>query len=268
MKLLRNPKKSLGQNFLVDKNIVDKILNIGNVDKKKVVLEIGAGYGNLTDKILDKNPKKIYAVEKDKILSNFLKKKFVENNNVKVIENDILNTLKEEKLENNILVFGNLPYNISTKIISSLILLKKWPPWYSCLIFMFQKEVADRIIAKNKSKNFGRLSVLCNWRLEVKKHFDISRNCFLPKPKVNSSLLSFTPKKSNKFILKDPKNLETVTRILFSSRRKMINKNFSKLFKNSETIAKDLNLNLKSRPEELSCEMFYKITVKYEGLIY
>ena len=267
MKLLKNPKKSLGQNFLIDQNIINKILNVGDINEKKVVLEIGAGYGNLTNKIADKHPKKIYAVEKDRMLSAFLKKKFANFNNVIIIENDILNILKEEKLENNVIVFGNLPYNISTKIIASFILLKKWPPWYNSLIFMFQKEVADRIIAKTRSKNFGRLSVLCNWRLEIKKHFDISRNCFLPKPKVNSSLLSFKPKKKNKFIIKNPKNLETVTRILFSSRRKMVNKSFSRLFKDSETVAKDLNLNLKSRPEELSCEMFYKITMKYEGLI-
>ena len=163
MKLLKNPKKSLGQNFLIDQNIINKILNVGDINEKKVVLEIGAGYGNLTNKIADKHPKK---VEKDRMLSAFLKKKFANFNNVIIIENDILNILKEEKLENNVIVFGNLPYNISTKIIASFILLKKWPPWYNSLIFMFQKEVADRIIAKTRSKNFGRLSVLCNWRLE------------------------------------------------------------------------------------------------------
>ena len=145
-------------------------------------------------------------------------------------------------------------------------LLKDWPPWYDSLILMFQKEVADRIISKNNSKTFGRLSVLCNWRLEIKKHFDISKNSFLPKPKVNSTLLSFKPKKNNKYNIKNPKNLENVTRILFSGRRKMINKNFAKLFESSKEIAKDLNLNLSHRPEELSNEMFYKITMKYEEL--
>ena len=163
-------------------------------------------------------------------------------------------------------MFGNLPYNISTQILASLVLLQDWPPWYDSLILMFQKEVADRIIAKNKSKTFGRLSVLCNWRLEVKKHFDISKNSFLPKPKVNSTLLSFKPKKNNKYNIKNPKNLENVTRILFSGRRKMINKNFAKLFESSKEIAEDLNLNLSHRPEELSNEMFYKITMKYEEL--
>ena len=131
---------------------------------------------------------------------------------------------------------------------------------------MFQKEVADRIIAKNNSKNFSRLSVLCNWRLEIKKHFNVSKNCFFPKPKINSTLLSFKPKKNNPFNLKNPKNLEKVTRVLFSNRRKMINKNFLKLFNYDESIADELNLKLDQRPGELSNDMFYKITMKYEKL--
>jgi len=93
---------------------------------------------------------------------------------------------------------------------------------------MFQKEVADRILAKKNIKDFGRLSILCNWRLDIKKHFDVSKNCFFPKPRINSTVLSFTPKKNNIFNIKNPQHLETVTRVLFSSRRKMINKNYVK----------------------------------------
>ena len=195
MKLIKFPKKSLGQNFLIDNNILDKIVKTANIDKNKIILEIGAGYGNLTKKISNMNPKKIYAVEKDKELSLLLKKKFVDAKNIEIIQDDILNFIKKKKLGKKIIIFGNLPYNISTQILANLILLKDWPPWYDSMILMFQKEVADRIIAKNKSKMFGRLSVLCNWRLDIKKHFDISKNCFLPKPKINSTLLSFTPKK-------------------------------------------------------------------------
>ena len=145
-------------------------------------------------------------------------------------------------------------------------LLKKWPPWYEVLIFMFQKEVADRILAIQDSNDFGRLSILCNWRMEIKKHFNVSKNCFYPKPKINSTVLSFRPKKNSKFNIKNPKNLETVTRILFSNRRKMINKNFLKLFDQNKLVAKELNLKLNKRPEELSSEMYYKITMKYEEL--
>jgi len=268
MKLLETAKKSLGQNFLTDKNIINKIIAIGNVNKNKIVMEIGAGYGHLTSEILSKKVKKILAIEKDKKLALFLKKRFINYHNIKIVNRDILGMVEENNVEKNVIVFGNLPYNISTKILASFITLKEWPPWYDILIFMFQKEVADRIIATTHSKEFGRLSILANWRLEIKKHFDISKNCFFPKPKINSTVLSFIPKKINTFKLKNPRNLEKVTRILFSNRRKMINKNFNKLFENKISVAKKLNIDLTKRPEELSNEMYYKITTEYEKLFY
>tara|TARA_Y100000590_G_C15642352_1_gene985484 strand:+ start:58 stop:864 length:807 start_codon:yes stop_codon:yes gene_type:complete len=266
MKVIKKPKKSLGQNFLVDKNIINKIISVGNIDEKKTIVEIGSGYGSLTKEIALLKPKKIFAVEKDKDLSLLLKKKLNNFNNIKIINYDILNIIEKNNFGKNIIIFGNLPYNISTKILASFILLKKWPPWYEKLIFMFQKEVAERIIAKTHTKQFSRLTVLSNWRLDIKKHFDISNNCFFPKPKISSTLLSFTPKKNNQFNLKNPVILEKVTRILFSNRRKMINKSFNKLFNNNKNIAKKLNINLNKRVGELSNETFYKIALEYEKL--
>ena len=266
MSFFKIAKKSLGQNFLIDQNIINKIIKIGKIAENKTVLEIGPGYGNLTRKIANMKPKKILAIEKDKKLALFLKTTFKDFKNVEIINNDIFNVIENKTLDQNTIVFGNLPYNISTQILASLVLLEKWPPWYEILIFMFQKEVADRILAKKNIKDFGRLSILCNWRLDIKKHFDVSKNCFSPKPKINSTVLSFTPKKNNLFNIKNPKHLETVTRVLFSSRRKMINKNFVKLFGHDKSVAKDLNLNLNQRPEELSNEMFYRIAMKYEKL--
>jgi 16S rRNA (adenine1518-N6/adenine1519-N6)-dimethyltransferase len=266
MHILNKAKRSLGQNFLIDKNIINKIINVVDINENNTVIEIGAGYGNLTKYIIERKPKKIFAIEKDKKLSLFLKKKFKLSKNLKVINEDILNIIQKNNLGKNIIVFGNLPYNISTKILASLVMLNKWPPWYDILILMFQKEVADRIIAKTRTKEFGRLAVLSNWRLDIKKHFDISKNCFFPKPKINSTLLSFKPKKINTFNLKNPKNLEKVTRILFSNRRKMINKNFKKLFNENMSISKNLNLDLSVRPEELNYEAYYKIAEQYEKL--
>ena len=263
---MHNPKKSLGQNFLIDQNIINKIIKIGNIDNNKVIYEIGAGYGSLTKKILNMKPKKLFAIEKDKKLSLILNETFKDYKNVKIINQDILDIIEDKKKDENITVFGNLPYNISTQILASLMLIEKWPPWYDLLILMFQKEVAERIIAKKNTEHFGRLSVLCNWRMEIKKHFDVSKNCFFPKPKINSTVLSFRPKKNNKFHLKNPKSLEKITRIMFSNRRKMINKNFLKLFKNNISVAKVLNFFLKKRPEELSNEVFYNIANKYEEL--
>ena len=266
MKTFLSSKKSLGQNFLIDKNIINKIVNIGNINKDKVIMEIGPGYGNLTEYIASQKPKKILAIEKDKNLVSFLKKKFKNNNKINIQNKDILNIIKKNNFGNNITVFGNLPYNISTKILASLILLENWPPWYDSLIFMFQKEVADRIIAKTRTKEFSRLTVLSNWRLDVKKHFDISKNCFFPKPKVNSTLLSFRPKKNNLYNLKQPEKLEIVTRTLFSNRRKMINKSYNKLFGKNMPKISNLNIDLSKRPEELSIETFYKIAKQYEKL--
>ncbi len=267
MKFLKKPKKSLGQNFLIDKNIINKILKVGNINKNSTVIEIGPGYGNLTEHIISMNPKKIIAIEKDKELVSFLNEKFKNYKNIQIINSDILSLMRKKKFNSkNVVVFGNLPYNISTKILASFIMLDKWPPWYEILIFMFQKEVADRISAKSHTKEYGRLSILSNWRLEIKKHFDISKNCFVPKPKINSTLLSFKPKINKLFNLKNSKNLEMVTRVLFSNRRKMINKNFKKLFLNNKSAIQNLNINLSARPEELSCETYYKIAMQYEKL--
>jgi len=258
------PKKSLGQNFLIDRNVLEQIVDTVEITNKEV-LEIGPGSGNLTTFILKKNPKKFYVIEKDDDLALLLQNKF--SNEISIINDDVLK-ISEDKISNEkITVFGNLPYNVSTKILASLILLKKWPPWYDMLVLMFQKEVADRIIAKANTKEFGRLSVLANWRLEVKKHFDISNNCFFPKPKIMSTVLSFKPIKNNKFNLQNPKNLEKITRILFSNRRKMINKNFRKIFKNSNHVANELNINLKNRPSDLSNEIYYKIAIQYENYL-
>ena len=267
MKIIKKAKKSLGQNFLIDKNIINKIVEIGKVEKNKNILEIGPGYGSLTNKIISKNPKKFFAIEKDKKISSYLKKKFTDYKNFEIINDDFLNIFERKDFGDNVIIFGNLPYNVSTQILASLITLEKWPPWYKTLILMFQKEVANRILARTQTKDFGRLAVLSNWRLEVKKHFDVSQNCFFPKPKVSSTLLSFTPKKNNQFNLKNPKILEKVTRVLFSNRRKMINKNLNKLFNQNKSIINKLNINLNKRPEELSSETYYRIATEYEKLL-
>ena len=266
MKIINPPKKSLGQNFLTDQNIINKIVDIGKINKKNEVIEIGSGYGSLTNAIVALEPKKLFAIEKDKYLSEHLKDKFKSFKNTKILNQDFLKINPKTNFGKNAIIFGNLPYNVSTQILASLILLKKWPPWYDLLIFMFQKEVANRILAKPNTKEFSRLTVLSNWRFEIKKHFDVSNNCFFPKPKVDSTVLSFRPKKNDLFKLNNPQNLEKITRILFSNRRKMINKSFNKLFKNKKFVEKNLNIDLRKRPGELNNEVFYKIAFEYEKL--
>ena len=195
-------KKSLGQNFLIDQNIINKIVNLANIENQEI-LEVGPGTGNLTNEILKKNPKKIYLVEKDNDLSKQLNDKF--DKKITLFNDDILNFNEQSLSRNPIIVFGNLPYNISTEILCKWILnLKSEFCWFNQLILMFQKEVADRIVSDFNTRNYGRLAILTNWRLKAKKIFDIGPECFSPRPKIDSSVISFEPK--NNFIkIKDPK---------------------------------------------------------------
>ena len=256
-------KKSLGQNFLIDQNIIDKIIDIVEI-KDKSVLEIGPGTGNLTKNILKKKPKRLLVVEKDNDLVKFLYKNF--DNQIKIINDDILK-IDENNLDTNILtVFGNLPYNISTEILCKWILnIKDKHFWFDQLVLMFQKEVADRIIAKFNTKNYGRLSILSNWKLEIEKICDIKPSSFYPKPKIDSSVLLLKPK-LNFFPLNDPKNLEKLTRIFFMHRRKMLKKPYNLLFNGNPEIANKLGIDLSLRPQNLDFETYYKLLREYENL--
>ena len=130
---------------------------------------------------------------------------------------------------------------------------------------MFQKEVADRIIAEFNNSNYGRLSILTNWKLNVKKIIDIKPQSFSPRPKIDSSLLLFTPKKKF-FKLKNAKNLEMITRVFFSQRRKMLKRPFNQIFTNAKNIAEKFNIDLNLRPQNLEPEMYFKLTKEYEDL--
>ncbi|MDC0352264.1 16S rRNA (adenine(1518)-N(6)/adenine(1519)-N(6))-dimethyltransferase RsmA [Candidatus Pelagibacter sp.] len=255
-------KKSLGQNFLIDKNIIDKITNTVSITGNEV-LEVGPGTGNLTKEILKKNPNKLYLVEKDSFLSENLKE--IINEKVKIFNEDILKFDENLLSKNKIIVFGNLPYNISTEILSTWIKKLKNDCWFSDLILMFQKEVADRIIAQFNTSAYGRLSILANWRLKINKICDISPESFSPKPKIKSSLIHFTPKK-NFAKIKDPLNLEKITRIFFSHRRKMLKKPFNQIFNGNYDLLNKLNIDLNLRPQNLDFDTYYKLTMEYEKL--
>jgi len=256
------PKKSLGQNFLNDKNILAKIVSVTKIDGKSI-LEVGPGTGNLTSYILKKNPKKIFLIEKDKNLISILINKFKDQT---IINDDILRINEKEICKEKLTVFGNLPYNISTEILCKWILnLDRNYFWFDSLVLMFQKEVANRIISETNTSNYGRLSVLANWKLDIKKICDIKPSSFFPKPKIDSSLLVFKPKRKFHNI-KNSKNLEKITKVFFNQRRKMLKKPYNQLFNGNFEIAKKLNIDLNLRPQNLSHEKYYELAEEYEDL--
>ena len=256
------PKKSLGQNFLIDQVILDKIVNLTSI-KNRTILEVGPGTGNLTSFILKKNPKKFFVVEKDRSLASNLENIFKDQ--LVIINEDILDIDENSIFDENVTVFGNLPYNISTELLSKWILNLNINFWFDHLILMFQKEVADRIIAKFNTPDYGRLSILCNWKLCIKKICDIKPESFSPRPKIDSSLLFFSPKK-NFYRIKNPKNLEKITRIFFNHRRKMLKKPFNLLFNGDQKILDKLKIDLNLRPQNLDLDTYYQLTNEYENL--
>ena len=252
------PKKSLGQNFLMDKNILKKIIKIGDINRDDHILEVGPGTGNLTRLLIESKPKKITVVEKDNKLSDILKNNF--DHNIQVINADILN-MPNKFYNQKYKIFGNLPYNISSQILSKWCLNEKFK--FDKLILMFQKEVGERIIAKVNTKNYSRITILSNWKFNVNKICEINPGSFFPKPKIKSMLLEFTPKK-NYIKIKDPKNLEKLTKFFFSERRKMVKKKFKKLFYDYKNFLKQIGINETCRPQNISIENYLLIVKELE----
>ena len=256
-------KKSLGQNLLVDKNILKKIISITSLKNKKII-EIGAGTGNLTKEILKSMPRKLICIEKDKMFVKNLKIHFKNEKKFYIVNGDILKINLGKLISNETVIVGNLPYNISTQILVKFIRFEPWPPKFKKLIFMFQKEVGEKIIASLGSKYYSRLSILTKSRLKIINYFYVSKNCFFPKPKVDSIVIEFQPILRKDINFKSINSLEYITNTFFSNKRKMINKTFKKLKINDHKFLKDYNIDLSLRPEKLSEKLYFKITEYYE----
>ena len=255
-------KKSLGQNFLSDKNIIKKIISLTEI-KNKNIIEIGSGKGALTEEILSRKPRSLTLIEKDFFLAEELKKKFSKNKLVKIYNEDVLKFNFEifNKFDYNI--FGNLPYNISSQILVKIIKFNNLNFTIKNIVFMFQKELGEKIISKFPSKKYSRISILTNYKLKILKKFLVSPNCFSPKPKIDSMVIHFQPKYIARYKIKDINNLEKITNILFSNKRKMINKNIKKIL-NIDEIKKLSRLKTNLRPADISPDLYYKITELFE----
>ena len=257
-------KKSLGQNFLLDRNITDKIISLSlnkqNLDSYKNchVFEVGPGPGGLTRAVISNNPEKMTVIELDerciKIMQDINSKT---NNILEILNQDALKfdfTYPEDFSKH---IVSNLPYNISVP------LLTKWLydiKHYNSLTLMFQKEVADRIQAKTSSKEYGRISVLAQLQCKISRLLDLNPECFTPAPKIWSSVLLFQP--IEKTLTKEEIiKLERLTAQTFSMRRKMIRQSL-KSFKNLDSVCEEIGIQTTMRPEEITPEQFLALSKK------
>ena len=246
-------KKSLGQNFLTDKNIIKSIVDIGFITDNDVILEVGPGTGNLTEFIFKKNPKQIYAVEKDYNLVNFLNEKF--EGKIKIINEDILNFKINNISNEKFIIYGNLPYNISTQILTQWIVDQQQFSSIKKLILMFQKEVAERI-SSTTGKKRGILSVLIQVFYKVEYCLTISENSFNPPPKVKSAVIKLTRNRRRKLDCNE-KLFKQIIKSAYNQRRKTL-RNALKSF--NLKMNDEINHLLTLRAEKLSVEDFIKIT--------
>ncbi len=215
------PKKSLGQNFIQNKDFIQKLSALIRTDNDTNIFEIGPGMGALTDQLIKKKFKNLYLIEKDFLLFQKLENKFKNNENIFTFNDNALDYNYETINKNQkSLIIGNLPFNISSQLLINWIVNYNWPPFYSKMVLMFQKEVANRIIAKHNQKSYSRISVISQARCEIKVLLNAPSNIFFPKPKVDGTVLEFIP--ITRYLDTDIINLQKLLRKSFEHRRKKI----------------------------------------------
>ena len=248
-------KKSLGQNFIFDKNYLKKISDFIVSNSDNILIEIGPGPGTLTEFLNKKNFKKLILIEKDSRLLMDLKSTF-SSNKIEIFNEDALNfDFQLNDLKNSIIV-GNLPFNISVDLLYLWTKLKKWPPNQVKMVLMFQKEVANRIMAVPNNKSYGKLSIVIQSRYRINKLLDVPSSLFTPPPKVDGTILEFTP--HNDYRLIDIEKIDEVSKSAFSQRRKKIKNNMSKYIHILDMLSIDKNL----RPENLNVNDYCEIAKK------
>ena len=258
------PKKKFGQNFLTDKSVVERIISSAGQLENKTILEIGGGSGNLTKYLMKAKPKRLLVIEIDKdyieILKGILKSKNVE---TLLISKDILHTDIYSYFSEPPVIFGNLPYNISTKILAKLLVPADRKKGWEKLLLMFQLEVANRIVAAPNTKQYGRLSLFSQFYSNPSLEFQIPKTSFFPIPKVESALVKFQSNSNNK----DEYNgvlFQEIIKKSFQGRRKMIKNTLKNSYKDISTIMKTCNIPENSRPENISLQQFCSLTKELE----
>ncbi|MFL2900625.1 MAG: 16S rRNA (adenine(1518)-N(6)/adenine(1519)-N(6))-dimethyltransferase RsmA [Candidatus Pelagibacterales bacterium] len=249
-----SPKKSLGQNFIQDKDFIFKLSALIQSDNTTNIFEIGPGMGALTDQLVKKKFKNLYLIEKDYLLFQKLENRYKKDKNIFVSNNDALDYSYEAINKNHkSLIVGNLPFNISSQLLINWVVNYNWPPFYSKMILMFQKEVANRIIARHNQKSYSRISVISQARCDIKVLLDAPSNIFFPRPKVDGTILEFIP--ITKYLDINILNLQRLLRKSFEHRRKKIKTSL----KDYDYLLKKFGIDDGLRAENLSVDDYCKL---------
>jgi 16S rRNA (adenine1518-N6/adenine1519-N6)-dimethyltransferase len=259
------PKKSLGQNFLFDLNLTARIARAAEPLENITVIEIGPGPGGLTRALLSLGARRIVAIERDPRAIDALAQIAARYpGRLDIVAGDALEIDQREHLgPERARVVANLPYNIATPLLLNWLTVEPWPPWYDSLVLMFQREVAERIVATPGSKTYGRLSVLAGWRTEAKILFDVARSAFVPPPKVTSSVVRLTPKPVP--LACDIRILQRVTEAAFGQRRKMLRQSLKSLGGDANALLAEAGIEPTARAEQISVDGFVTLANIFAG---
>jgi 16S rRNA (adenine1518-N6/adenine1519-N6)-dimethyltransferase len=259
-------KKSLGQNFLLDFNLIDRIVRAAGPLAGVNVIEIGPGPGGLTRALLAHGARRVIAIERDERAIAALKEIAELNpHRLEIVCADALETDPRDILKTApARVVANLPYNIATPLLIRWLTAEPWPPWYDQLVLMFQREVAERIVACADSKTYGRLAVLSGWRTEARILFDVPPQAFVPAPKVTSSLVRLVPRTTP--LSCDPEALQRVTQAAFGQRRKMLRHSLKSISPETQALLARAGLDPTARAEDIPVEGFVALARAFVAL--
>ena len=248
-------KKSLGQNFLTDLNLTARIARAAGGLEDHTVVEVGPGPGGLTRALLAEGARRVVAIEQDARFLPVLDEIGAHYpDRLEVIEGDARKVDLADRLELPVRIVANLPYNVGTNLLVGWLTEAVWPPWWASLTLMFQKEVAERIVAQPGSKAYGRLSVLAQWRARPRMVFDVPPQAFVPPPKVTSSIVHIEPRDAPEGV--SPARLEAVTTAAFGQRRKMLRQTLRGLFADPVATLESIGIEPTRRAETLDVTDF------------
>ena len=247
--------KSLGQNFLLDLNLTEKIARAAAPLDETTVIEVGPGPGGLTRGLLTEGAKRVIAVERDTRCIAALEEISAHYpSRLEIVCGDALETDLSKFAEGRTAIVANLPYNVATPLLVGWLQSDPWPPWYDVMILMFQLEVAERIVAAPGSSSYGRLGVLAGWRSQARILFTVPPEAFTPSPKVTSAIVELIPRQKPESCTVAA--LEQVTRTAFGQRRKMLRASLKSLWPNPSLVLESLGIPETARPQELSVAQF------------